>query len=219
MGIEHRMGSVRLSRRVFLESAAATGLTVAAATTFSLPAWAESFDIDELGKAGPLGEKTLGDPNAPTTVIEYASLTCGHCSNFHKNSFSHLKETYVDTGKVYFVFRDFPLDNLAFAAAMLARCAPEGKYFDAIDLFFEQQKTWAYSQDPLNGLMNMAKQIGFSEKTFEECLKNQEILDGLNWVRERATKEFTVNSTPTFFIDGEKHSGALSVEELDKILQ
>lgn len=213
------MVSVRLSRRVFLESAAASGLSVAAATTFSLPAWAESYSVDELGKAGPLGEKTLGDPNAPTTVIEYASLTCGHCQNFHTKSFPHLKTNYVDTGKVYFVFRDFPLDNLAFAAAMLARCTADDKYFDAVDLFFDEQKTWAYSQDPLGALMNMAKQIGFTKKTFEECLKNQEILDGLNWVRDRASTEFKVNSTPTFFINGEQHRGALSVEEQDKILQ
>lgn len=207
-----------ISRRVFLEGAAALTLTAAAGMTFSLPAFAESFDVDELNKAGPLGEKTLGDPNAPFTVIEYASLTCGHCRNFHTNSFPHLKKNYVDEGKVYFIFRDFPLDNLAFAAAMLSRCAPEDKYFDAIDLFFEQQKAWAYVPNPLEGLQNMAKQIGFSEKSFEECLKNQEILDGLNWVRDRANKEFDVNSTPTFFINGEMHRGALSVEELDKIL-
>ncbi|AXS42450.1 thioredoxin domain-containing protein [Breoghania sp. L-A4] len=208
---------MRLSRRDFLEGSAATALCAALVSVPTL-SWAKSFDVEALGEAGPLGEKTLGDPSAPNTVIEYASLTCGHCRNFHTASFPHLKKEYVDTGKVYFIFRDFPLDNLAFAAAMLARCAPEDKYFSAIDLFFEQQKNWAFTQNPLDALKSMAKQIGFSEKTFEECLKNQEILDGLNWVRDRANTEFGVNSTPTFFINGEQHRGALSVEELDKIL-
>lgn len=211
-----------LSRRTFLEAAAATALTAASASTLALPAWAESFDTGELAEAGPLGDKTLGDPNAPITVIEYASLTCGHCKNFHSNSFPHLKKNYVDEGKVFFIFRDFPLDNLAFAAAMLARCAPQDKFFDAIDLFFEQQKIWAFGTEPANPLDRlkmMALQMGFNEKTFEECLKNQEIFDGVKSVRDRANEKFTVNSTPTFFVNGEMHRGALSVEELDKILQ
>lgn len=207
-----------VTRRDLLAGVAA--ITAGAALAgFPFAALAESYDTEALLQSGPLPDKTMGDPSAPVTVIEYASLTCGHCANFATKSFPHLHEKYIETGKVYFILREFPLDNLAFAAAMLARCAPEEKYFDIIELFFEQQRSWAYSQDPLGSLTAFAKQIGFTQSSFEECLKNQEILDGVNAVRDRANTEFEVKSTPTFFINGEKHAGALSVEELDEIIQ
>lgn len=210
---------MKLTRRELLEGTMVTGAAVMLASTFPLAALAESYDTGKLMEAGPLGDKTLGDKGAPVTVIEYASLTCGHCANFATKSFPHLNDAYIETGKVYYIYRDFPLDNLAFAAAMLARCAPEEKFFDIIDLFFVQQRSWAFTQDPLNSLKTFAKQIGFTEKSFEECLSDQNVLDGLNAVRTRAAEEFKVQSTPTFFINGEKHAGALSVEELDKIIQ
>jgi protein-disulfide isomerase len=174
---------------------------------------------DELLVAGPLGERALGDPNAPVTVIEYASLTCSHCAHFHETTFAPFKEKYVDTGKVYFIFREFPLDALATSAFVLARCVPEDRYFAVVDILFRQQRTWAFSDNPAGALFNIAKQAGFSQESFKACLTNQEILDGVNWVRDRGGEEFDVSATPTFFINGTKKSGALSLETLDQEIE
>src|SRR5690606_17709602 len=107
---------------------------------------------DELMQPSALPEKTLGDPNAPVTIVEYASLTCSHCASFHQETFGPLKEKYIDTGKVYFVFREFPLDPLATAAFMIARCTPEGSYFPMIETLFENQRRWAFTNDPVEAL-------------------------------------------------------------------
>ncbi len=173
----------------------------------------------ELMVAGPLGEKALGDPNAKVTVIEYASMTCSHCSHFHETTFTPFKEKYVDTGKVRFIFREFPFDPVATSAFMLARCAPGDAYFPMVDLLFRQQKTWAFSDRPADGLFNIVKQAGFTQESFKACLTNQSILDGVNWVKNRASEKFGVSSTPTFFINGEMQSGALTLEELDKQIE
>ncbi|MFC3132220.1 DsbA family protein [Microbaculum marinum] len=166
--------------------------------------------------AGPLGEQTLGDPNAPVTIVEYASMTCSHCAHFHKETYPQLKEKYIDTGKVYFVFREFPLDPVATAAFMLARCVPEDQYFPFVSALFENQDVWAFTNDRIGGLTKMGKQAGLTEEKFKECLTNQELLDGVNWVKDRGAKEFDVTSTPTFFINGEIVRGALPFEEFEE---
>lgn len=174
---------------------------------------------DELLVAGPLGEITLGDPSAPVTVIEYASMTCSHCAHFHETTFTPFKEKYIDSGKVHFIFREFPLDPLATAAFMLARCVPEDRYMQLIDILFRQQRNWAFSDNPSSALLNIVKQAGFTQETFNTCLTNQEILDGVNWVKNRGAEEFEVSATPTFFINGNKKSGALSLETLDEEIE
>jgi protein-disulfide isomerase len=179
---------------------------------------ASAAEDDELMKAGPLGEKTLGDPDAPNVVIEYASMTCGHCRAFHEQTFDAFKEKYVDTGQVYFILREFPLDPLATSAIMLARCAHEERFFPIVDLLFEQQEKWAFVNNPAVALLNMVKQTGFTEDSFRACLTNQEVLDGVNWVKNRGANQFEVNATPTFFFNGEKKSGVLSLAEIDDIL-
>lgn len=178
----------------------------------------DKVDVAALMEASPLGEKALGDPNAPVTIVEYASMTCSHCQNFHETTFDAFKAKYVDTGKVYFIFREFPLDPLAAAAIMLARCAPNDRYFEMVDLLFNKQREWAFVDDPVTALLNLSKQTGFTEDSFRACLTNQELLDGVNVVRDRAAEKFGVNATPTFFINGEKHAGALTIEQLDEIL-
>lgn len=205
------------SRRQFLQAASFTALSAALATV-PLAALAETYGMDKLMEAGPLGDKILGADDAPVTIVEYASMTCGHCATFHKTTYPVLKKDYVDTGKVRFIFREFPLDPVATAAFMLARCAPEDKYFDIIDALFEDQRSWAYSNDPYNSLLNFAKQVGFTQEAFEACLTNQDVLDGVNAVRDRAASEFKVNSTPTFFVNGEKKSGALTVEQMAELI-
>jgi protein-disulfide isomerase len=181
-------------------------------------AFAQPSD-DELMVAGPLGEVTLGDPSAPVTVVEYASMTCSHCAHFHETTFTPFKEKYIDTGKVHFIFREFPLDPLATAAFMLARCVPEEQYMPLVDTLFSKQRTWAFSDNPANALFDVVKQAGFTQESFNACLTNQEILDGVTWVKNRGAEEFEVNATPTFFINGNKMSGSLSLETLDKEIE
>jgi protein-disulfide isomerase len=168
----------------------------------------------ELMKPGPMPEMAMGDPNAPVTVIEYASMTCGHCAHFHETTWPTLKSEYVDTGKVYFILREFPLDPLAAAGFMLARNAPGGRTFDVVDLLFERQQDWAYSDNPVEALRTLSKQFGYSPSTFEATLKDQTLLDNINAVRARASEEFKVDSTPTFFINGEQVKGAMTPEGL-----
>lgn len=207
-----------LNRRQFLDRSGRVLLAAGVSLT-ALPALAQSVDTEELMQAGPLPEMTLGEENAPVTMVEYASMTCGHCANFHKTTYPHLKSEYIETGKVRFLFREFPLDPVATAAFMLARCAPEDKYFEVVDAMFADQRKWAFTNDPYNSLLNFAKQIGFTQESFDSCLQNQELLDGINAVRERASNSFGVNSTPTFFVNGERVNGAITVEQLDEALQ
>ena len=122
--------------------------------TASVPAGAQeaAVDVKELMAPGPLAEMTLGDPAAPVTVVEYASLTCPHCARFHTEVLPEFKKKYIDTGKVYFVFREFPLDQLSLAAFMLARCAAPGGYFPMVELLFTRQQEWAFVENPAPAL-------------------------------------------------------------------
>lgn len=201
-------------RQLILRSSA--GLLVAGTVLPALPAFAQTVDVEELMQPGALPDKVLGSEDAPLTVVEYASMTCGHCANFHKNTYPHIKKDYVETGKARFVFREFPLDPVASAAFMLARAVPEEKYFDVIEFMFAEQRAWAFTQDPYNALLNFAKQIGFTQETFEKTLTDQALLDAINATRDRASSKFGVNSTPTFFFNGNKVSGALTPEEFDR---
>lgn len=160
----------------------------------------------------------LGDPDAPNTIIEYASMTCSHCAAFHNDAWPELKEKYVDTGRVYFIFREYPLDALATAAFMLARCAPKERYFPLVDLMFDRQGEWAFTDNPKQALLTFVRQAGFTEETFNACLTNKEVQDGVLAVKARGANDFGVTSTPTFFINGEMQRGQLSIGELDSIL-
>jgi protein-disulfide isomerase len=164
---------------------------------------------------GPLGDEIQGPADAPVTIVEYASMTCPHCSHFHETTYPEMKKKYIDTGKVRFIFREFPLDPLAAAASMLARCAGKDKFFPLIEAFFSQQKDWVV-QKPLQPMFAIAKQAGFTQQSFDECLANQQLLNGIEQTRTRAQEKFSVNSTPTFFINGKIFRGALTPEELDK---
>lgn len=206
------------SRRRFLESSAvilALGATGLAAT----PAAAQgAYSMEEMLKPGPLPDVSLGKADAPVTMIEYASMTCSHCAHFHHEIFPYLKEKYIDTGKVRLIFREFPLDPLAAAVSMLARCAPKDKYFDVTGMFFEQQMNWARAENPVDALFNLSKQVGFTQETFKTCLTDQKLLDGINAVKDRAADTFRVDGTPTFFVDGRSTKGIGSKEELDQVL-
>lgn len=166
-----------------------------------------------------LPDVALGPPEAKVTVVEYASMTCGHCSKFHADVFPKLKEKYIDTGKVRFIMREFPLDNLAAAASMLARCAPENKVYPMMDMLFKTQPEWAYVQgNPVPKLFEIAKQAGFTQESFDKCLTDQKLLDAINATRQRASEKFGVNATPTFFINGKRLS-APTMAEFDKAIE
>jgi protein-disulfide isomerase len=169
----------------------------------------------DLAQPSPLGDVVLGSPDAPVTIVEYASMTCPHCAQFQAKTFPKLKERYIDTGKVRYIFREFPLDPLAAGAFMLARCADKDKYLSIVDLFFGTQREWVVP-NPLQPLFNIAKQAGYNEESFNACLKNQQILDGIQNVRDHAAKVLNVESTPTFFINGKRVVGDVSIEEMEK---
>jgi protein-disulfide isomerase len=230
---ETETGSAGISRRKLLLGAAAVALAagggfyvwtsdrgslIAPATAQPAPPKAPDIAPADLLAPSTLSEQSLGDANAPVTVIEYASMTCPHCAHFHETVYPELKKRYIDTGKVRFIFREFPLDPLAAAGFMLARCAGEGKYFPMVETLFHEQKTWAV-QKPLPPLLAIAKQAGFTQQSFEQCLANQKLLDDIEKTREIASNKFGVNSTPTFFINGKKQSGALSLEDMEKQIQ
>ena len=206
------------NRREFVVSA--TALIAAAALLGSAPLAFADPTMEELMRAGPLPDIVLGKPDAPVTVIEYASMTCPHCAHFSKTTFPDLKTKYIDTGKVRFIFREFPLDELAAAAAMLARCIDKTngeKAMAVIEVLFASQEKWAV-RNPLPQLQQITRQAGMSQQAFDECLKDQTLYNNVLAMRERASKEYKVESTPTLFVNGKMQKGGATIEELDKII-
>lgn len=190
-----------------------------AALLQAFPALAQNVAVADLATPGPLGDVALGPADAKVTIVEYASLTCTHCAAFHKDTYPTLKSRYIDTGKVRFILREFPLDPLATAGFMLARCDGEAKYYAITDLLFDQQKTWAFTDKPVDALQQMLKQAGFSQEKFQSCLKDQKLYDGINAVKKRGAETFKVESTPTFFINGQRHPGNLSIDEIERVIK
>jgi protein-disulfide isomerase len=203
-----------ISRRHLLCGAAAAALVTAAA-----PAHA-NVDLAELLKPPALGDMALGaDEGAAVTLVEYASATCPHCAAFHTDVWPKLKADYVDTKKIRFIFREFPLNDAALAAFMIARAAPKDAYFPLIGVFFDTLESW--SQSPAEGLLNIAKQAGFSQQKFDETLNNESLAKGIMEIRDGGAR-FGVKGTPTFFLNGTLLSGEQDYEtlkaEIDKLL-
>ena len=197
-------------------------LGTAAAAAFiatSLPALAQNVSVQDLSVQGPLGDVALGPETAKVNIVEYASLTCSHCAAFHKDTWPELKKRYLDTGKVRFTLREFPLDPLATAGFMLARCDGNAKYYPISDLLFEQQRNWAFTDKPLDALRALMRQAGFSQEKFDACLRDQKLYDAVNAVKNRGVEQFNVDSTPTFFINGQRHAGNMSIDELEKVIK
>jgi protein-disulfide isomerase len=176
---------------------------------------AGEIDLAELAKPGPDGDIVLGSEKAPVTIIEYASMTCPHCAHFSMTTFPELQKRYIDNGKVRFIFREFPFDALAAAGFMLARCAGKDKFMPIVETLFAKQPEWLV-QKPVPALMNIAKQFGFTQESFDQCLANQKVLDAIQDVRDRAAEKLGVNSTPTFFINGKKLTGDQSIDAMAK---
>jgi protein-disulfide isomerase len=170
----------------------------------------------DLMMPSPLGENALGKVDAPVTIIEYASTTCPHCANFHQTTYPELKKRYIDTGKVRFIFREFPLNDIDFFAYMLTRCIEKEKFFPLLEVLFQQQEKWAVQQ-PMPPLTAIAKQAGFTDESIEACRKNKTVYDGVMWSSEHGAK-LGVRSTPTFFINGKMHTGGITIEKLEEMI-
>jgi len=214
---------LRITRREFVVSAS---VLLAAGTLLGSapPALAQTIPVEDLMKPGPLPDLVEGKADAPVTIVEYASMTCPHCANFHKTTYPALKTKYIDTGKVRFIFREFPLDELAVAGSMLARCAggdkaaSPAKALAMIDVLFNSQDKWAV-REPIPALQQISKQAGFTQADFEKCLADQKLYNDILAMRERGSKEYKVESTPTLFVNGKVVKGGVSIEELDKVIE
>ena len=161
-----------------------------------------------------LADRVLGQLDATVTIIEYASMTCPHCAEFHVGAFQTLKKEYIETGKVKFIYRDYPLDRLALAAAMMARCAPKERYYPILDIIFKTQGNWAKQADPTAALSQIGLLSGISKKTYNSCLSNKNIYQGVMKIRNEGGKKFNIQSTPTILINGEKIKGPITSDKL-----
>jgi protein-disulfide isomerase len=163
-------------------------------------------------------EQSLGDPQAPVTIIEYASLTCPHCAQFHTEVLPELKERYIVPGKVRLIYRDFPLDQRALTAAALAHCAGPDRYFSFLDVLFQTQASWAQADDHIAALKRLGKLGGLSEEQMDACLADQELTDGILRIRLEGQNQHDISSTPTLIIDGKTYAGARDIEELGAVI-
>ena len=208
------------TRRTAIVSLAGSFILVAAFAQAQAP---QSMDknskvpVDQLMAKEALPDIVQGKADAPVTMIEYASMTCSHCAHFHETVYPIILKDYVDTGKVKFILREFPLDQLAAAAFMLARCSGPEKRTAVVDLLFSTQRTWT-GDKPVEALLGLLKQTGMSKDAFEACLKDQKLYDKINEVRDRGSKQFDVTATPTFYVNGTKVTGEVNPQTLSKIL-
>jgi protein-disulfide isomerase len=164
-------------------------------------------------------DMAIGDPKAPVTVIEYASMTCPHCAHFHDTYLPDIKKKYIDTGKVRLVFREFPLDRAAWMASILARCSGEDRFFPYIDILFTQQAVWSRAKDPKAELLKLARMGGVSDKDFNACMSDKTLGDGILQTRKDGQDKHEINSTPSFVIDGKTHAGAMDIEAFSKAVE
>jgi len=208
-----------ITRRAFTTALSLTGLAaLAGLSPLRLIAEAIAQSASDVAKPQSLPDMALGPANASVTVTEYASMTCPHCAAFNENVFPKIKSEYIDTGKVRYVFREFPLDIKAAAGSMLARCIAKddaGKSFAVVDMLFKQQNDWVV-KNTTETLTRIGKQAGLSQQAVEDCLKDQALLDKIAADQKFANEVLKVNSTPTFFINGEMIKGETSFEEFDK---
>ena len=161
-----------------------------------------------------LADRVLGQKNAAITIIEYASMTCPHCAEFHAGPFQTLKKEYIETGKVKFIYRDYPLDRLALAAAMMARCAPKERYYPIIEIIYRTQENWAKQADPTAALCQIGLLSGISKDACDNCLRNKEIYEGVMKIRNEGGEKFNIQSTPTILMNEKKINGNITSKNL-----
>jgi protein-disulfide isomerase len=204
---------IHTSRRSLMLSAAA--LAAAGAS----PVFAEDakkVDLTDLMTPPAEGDMAMGLDTSKVIIIEYASASCPHCAAFYNDVFVKLKPDYIDNGKVKFIFREFPHNDQAMAAFMVARCSPKEKYFPLIEIYFKTQQKWV--PDAYNQLKDIAKQTGMSEVDFEACLKNEKVAKGVFEVRDKADKSYGVQGIPTIFINGKSYEGERTFDAMKAII-
>lgn len=213
---------MNITRRALSAVLSLTGLAaVFGISPLRLFGEARAQTAEEIAKPVMLGDMALGPKDASVTIVEYASMTCPHCAAFTKDVFPKLKEAYIDTGKIRFIFREFPLDKIALAASAAARCIAKDdapKYFALIDIVFKQQTDLA--NDPLATINRIGKQAGFSEAQIKACVDDdpstkQKIIDDLKYANET----LKVNSTPFFFVNGTAVKGETSFDAFEKMIK
>ena len=205
--------TIMITRRAVIRGAA--GLAGACA---GLPLILSGTKPSRAGTGEKPGDMAIGAPDAPITVIEYFSLTCPHCRSFHVDTYPQLKTDYVDTGKVRFIARDFPLNRPALHAAMLARCAGEERYFAFIETLFHTFDNWTRSANYVEALSQLAQLGGISDENFRACINDNELEAQILTSMLEAQEEYDVSSTPTFIVNGKKHEGALRMGAFAKVL-
>lgn len=169
--------------------------------------------------ASAFPEMTLGAADAPVTIIEYASMSCPHCATFHADTYPELKKRYVDSGRVRFVFREFPLNAPAFQASVLARCGGPSRYFGFIDVLFRELPVWAEAADPLAELARIGRLGGVSAEAFEACLQDERLTEGILGNRLTGEQEHGVSSTPSFVVNGRLLTGVLDIAQFEGIIE
>src|SRR3954468_2792447 len=216
-----RSKPLMMTRRAFTAALSLTGLAALAGLSplrLISEVLAQNTSAADVAKPVSLPEMALGPANATVTMTEYASMTCPHCAHFNETAVPKIKSEYIDPGKIRYVFREFPLDIKAAAGSMLARCIARddsGKYFAVIDMLFRQQNDWVL-KNTTDTLTRIGKQAGLSQQAVEDCLKDQALLDKIVADQKYASDVLKVDSTPTFFINGDKIKGDTSFDVFDK---
>ncbi len=204
--------AARFTRRNMMAGAAASGAALL------LPGAVKAQALPPLDVM--MSDRSLGRDDAPVTVIEFASLACSHCAQFHNNVFKDLKKKYIDTGKVRFIYRDFPTSppQVSIGAAMIARCAPATRYFGMLEIFYHDQSGWFSSRNLLQALTASARKGGVSSETVQECLRQEPLLKSITEKAEEWSQKFGVRGTPSFVINGEPHRGGSDLASLSKAI-
>ena len=177
----------------------------------------ENPSVAEIMKTGPLPEMSFGRPDAPVTVIKYMSLTCPYCRKFHAEVFPELKKNYIDTGKVRFILREFPIGRSSGNATIALRCAPADKYLTLYGKFLSQQGKWVSQDVRLDSIYEVAQQVGMTRAQFDSCLQDKKLIAGLKWVKDRG-RTLGIIGTPNFFVDGKLVKKVLSYQDLSTMV-
>ena len=207
-----------MNRRMHIKTLLLAGATLFAAFGPSLAETPAEMAQKLLAAAPSLGEQSLGKADAPVVMVEYASATCPHCAAFHEMVLPQLKADYIETGKMRFIFREYPLDKLAMGAFMLARCVPNDKYFPTIDMMFRRQQTWRTSSNPAGELFRIMQLSGMDKPGFEACLKRQDVIKDISDTARKAREDFGVKGTPAIFINGKLVDGHKEFADLKIVI-
>ena len=201
-------------RRRMLNIVLGMGLIAPFATGLPLQALAAGIDMD-----AARAPRVIGNPDAKITIQEYFSMTCVHCARFHTEVLPQLKEKYIDTGKLKLEFKDFPLDQWALRASAMARCLEGKRYVAMVDLLMRKQSVWTRSENPFAELVKMGKLAGLWEERVQECMTDEKLLDFILNERLAATRDYKINSTPSFVMNGRKLDGVFSFEEFEEVIE